>query len=323
MNRLLQRFLIIFVLPFVIFFVTKLRSQDFTYLTINPGIKSNAMGGAQTAIPDDYLSFYYNPVGLSKISQATLGYSNTTYTSFSKIHLYFGGAAAKVNNWAVGFAIYHLSNDNIASSLRETSYQVTAAKKVSKHIRFGASAKYLHVKSPGFTLPGVYILKFSSSAFTGDVGLLIENILPQLTFLNGDRKKGIKQNDDGRGLSFGFSILNTGPDKILQDLGNPGKPLPQMLKLGLGYKSIQTKHFSMVVAFDLTKILRRERSDGISDGFFKAWFTSWKENRFDYLNIGADIRFLNLLSVYLGYDKHFNPLLDKSYTFTYGFGLNA
>lgn len=216
-------------------------SQAFGYLLLRPGIESAAMGGAQTAIANDYLSFYYNPAGLSRAQKALAGYSNISYKLFDKYEnrLPFWGIAVNLKIGVIGFNGYFYSVEEV---VKQRSYQLSFARRVSDHFRFGLTLKYLkNVTGPG-------------SAYTGDIGVIFENILPQLTFGMSNPKPipftGKFKKADFRGLAIGISLLNTGPDKVDYG-GSSSDPLPQMLNLGLGYKAISSDFLNATLAVDL------------------------------------------------------------------------
>ncbi len=67
------------------------------------------MGGAQTAIVNDYQAFYYNPAGLSVIKKGLFGFSRISYTfSTFKYTRDFAGVAVKTKEGVLGLSIYFL-----------------------------------------------------------------------------------------------------------------------------------------------------------------------------------------------------------------------
>lgn len=291
-------------------------SQVFEYLVLRPGIESAAMGGAQTAIVNDYQSFYYNPAGLSRINLFLIGYSKIHYEVFgiAENELPFGGGAIYLRIGVLGFGIYHSTIKNLITSddlIKQRSYQLSFARRVSDHFRFGLTLKYLKkVSGPG-------------SAYTGDIGMIFENILSQLTFGMANPKPisftGKFKKSDFRGLAFGVSLLNTGPDKVEYG-GGSSDPLPQMLNLGLGYKALASDFLNATLAIDLNKVLTRRRGDK-DDNFFKAWFTSWGEDGWDSFHTGIDVNFYHFLSLYFGYEYHFNVLNETKGGTSTGFAI--
>ena len=69
------------------------------FLTFKPGARANAMGGAQTAIANDFFSAYYNPAGLVNAKRLMIGFNQSdwfgdlkhTYTGVILQTSWFGG----------------------------------------------------------------------------------------------------------------------------------------------------------------------------------------------------------------------------------------
>jgi len=303
-------FLILFVISVLI--VQNSFSQSLFFLTLRPGIKSNAMGGAQTAIVNDYQSFYYNPAGLSRIKKGLLGFSNMKYSFITfRYLLSFSGGAIRTKYGTMGFSTYFFSNQMFP--VKQRSYQFSYASKISTNFHIGISVKYLY--------QNYYSDK--SSVFAGDLGVLLTNILPGSTIKM--PLKSIIRNvnkfrkNDFTGFTIGFSLLNTGYGKVEYPAASP-EPIPQMLNLGLGYKIIESDWVSTTLAMDLNKILVKIEN-GKADNFIKAWFTSWQENGFDELHSGVDLNFFHLASIYFGYEKLYSIDSDNNDEFTFGFGI--
>lgn len=281
--------------------------QSFFFLTLRPGVKSNAMGGAQTAIVNDYLSFYFNPAGLSNLKTLTTGYSKINYEFLGivKNELSFTGAAIKTPIGVIGMGAYFYTNEiENFPSFKQRSYQLSFGRQLSHHLRAGLTLKYLYQNA--------YSQK--ASVFAGDLGLLIDNILPWLTlklpFKDSFQFFRRFKKDNLSGLVLGISLLNTGPAKAEYPAAVP-EPLSQILNLGLGYKIIESDFLSTTLAIDLNKILVRIQN-GKEDNFIKAWFTSWQESGFDGLHSGLDLNFFHLVSLYFGYEKFYTWESDNN-----------
>lgn len=318
---------IIFILNFTViyfFFIQSLLAQGetvFEYLTLRPGIKSNAMGGAQTAIANNYLAFYYNPAGLAKANYVSTGYSEINFDHPLGENQYPAwGVAVATPVGVIGYFSYASTLNFDAEafpSIHYKSYQISYAHKLKNNIYLGFSLKHLQEET------GSSVFR---KAYSGDLGLLIENILPNLTFtlpfLNGQEWSQRFAGWHREGISFGFSILNTGPSKVKLDNGEmETHPLPQMLNLGIGYRVITSNILNVDMAVDFNKILVRVRQHNNYDNFFKAWFTSWEEDGWDSFHSGLDLNFYHLVSLYFGYEYHFNIENDTKGGTSIGFAL--
>ncbi len=315
MNRY-KIFSIFFIVHLFILTTQKLYPQSFYFLTLRPGIKANAMGGAQAALVNDYQSFYYNPAGLARIKKGCLGFSNTHYNFLGyENKLNFGSVAYRMNKLGVfGFALYSFTNEiSENQTIYQNSFQLSFGKTVSNNIHFGISIKYLRQN---------YFSK-KSHLFSGDIGLLLENILPvstiKLLLPEFTKRFNRYQKKDFKGISLSISLLNTGPGKTIYP-ASVTEPISQILNLGIGYKLLESDLFSVTSAFDFNKNLVKIK-DGKEDHFLKAWFSSWKDRGFDGLHAGCDFNLFYLFSIYLGYEKFYSLESDYKDDFTFGFSI--
>jgi long-subunit fatty acid transport protein len=89
-------------------------------------------------------------------------------------------------------------------------------------------------------------------------------------------------------MSFGLNLQNLGPKMAYIDR-DQADPLPTNLKCGFAYRALSTEFNKLTFLADFNKILVVKRknttadpSDDKSDPFYKAIFTSWTYNGFDY-----------------------------------------
>ncbi len=305
-----------FIVVICLFLIKELYPQSFYFLTLPPGIEGNAMGGAQTAIVNDYQAFYYNPAGLSVIKKGLFGFSRISYTfSTFKYTRDFAGVAVKTKEGVLGLSIYLF--ENIQLSFKQKNYQFSFAKQLNKNLHIGFSVKFLRQTSKSV---GVHSYDFVSySAYTGDVGLLITNLLPNFTIEYSGKNINRFERPCFKGLSFGFALLNTGPDKV-NYTNDFSEPVPQILNIGIGYHLFNSDIFNITFALDLSKLLVRIQNNR-ADNFVEAWFTSWKQKGFDSFHSGLDLNFYHLISLYLGYERFYLIETNDKDGFTFGFAL--
>ena len=312
-----KRIFTLFIITIFVLLIKEIYPQSFYFLTLRPGIKGNAMGGAQTAVVNDYQSFYYNPAGLSMIKKGIIGYSKIKYnfSSFEYIRDFAGGAL-KTKEGVFGLSLYYF--ENVQLSFKQKNYQFSFAKWLNENIAFGFSVKYLHQTSKSV---GIYNYENTSySAYTGDIGLLITDIFPNITFVFSEKININKfEREHFKGFSLGIALLNTGPDEV-KYTDNLSDPLPQMLNIGFGYNLISSNILNTIFALDLSKLLVQIKDDR-SDNFVKAWFTSWNHKGFDSFHSGIDINFYHLASLYFGYEKFYLMETDDKDGFTFGFSI--
>ena len=313
----MKKAIYLLIITIIILLCQEIYPQSFYFLTLRPGIKGNAMGGAQTAIVSDYQSFYYNPAGLAKVKKGVFGYSRIKY-NFSSYEYKrdFWGGAVRTTTGVLGLSTYFY--ENIQLSFKQKNYQFSFALQLRDNILFGFSVKYLHQQSKSI---GTFREEdITYSAHTGDIGFLFDNILPNLTLKLPDKISNQKfakfKRDNFEGLSFGIALLNTGPDKVRYTT-NYSEPLSQILNIGVGYKILKSDFLCTTIAVDLTKFLVHIHNDE-SDNFFKSWFSSWKDGGFDSFHSGLDLNILHLVSLFFGYEKFYTWDIEDNSGFTFG-----
>lgn len=301
-------------------FALNAHSQAFYAMTYSPVIEGNAMGGAQTAMVDDYQAFFYNPAGLSMVQRGLFGYSRIIQDYDISLHHFshYGGAAYRTKPGVVGVAVYSFNariTDEPTYNYRasQNSYQLSFARQIRKNMHLGISIKYLREMQEYMSSN-----KHTFSALSGDIGILINQILPHTTIqLNTVGINHRFKRNSFSGFSFGIALLNTGPAKAGFD-NDIQFPLSQMLSLGMGYTLLQSDIINISTAIDLNKILVYGRNSTF-DNFIKAWFTSWKSNGFDRLYSGMELNFYHFVSLYFGYKRLMYGNFEDEDTFTFGF----
>jgi len=296
------------------------------FLTFKPGSRANAMGGAQIAIADDIFASYYNPAGLAKVKYVMAGFFQTEIWLNEQTHTYWGGVC-KTKFGTFGFSFNHFSmllnfNGMVSEQIEdsyERSFQFSYAQRARQNFLFGLNLKCVKQK---WVYPLNNVIAY---AITFDFGIMYENLLPDLTLFkrSKNRHELLPKLDRGRppGFSWGIDLQNTGPDRL--ELLEPGQqdPLPQMLRVGIGYNAIDYDCLRFLLAFDLVKELVKRHKDGATDNFMKAWFTSWDDG-LDYIHFGAELTFFHVVAVRVGQEKIFNLYRNRSETeVTFGFGI--
>lgn len=293
------------------------------FLTLKPGARANAMGGAQVAIADDIFASYYNPAGLVNAKCAMAGYFQTDIAIEWQKHTYWGGVY-KTKHGAFGFSLNNFSiDDNYDGTTGiksyERAFQFSYAHRTGKNLLLGGTIKYIRQKWNTATQ------NISSHAIVFDIGLICNNLMPRLTLFkrSKNRPELLQKLDRERplGFSWGIVLQNTGPDKLKYlDVGQQD-PLPQMLRLGIAYHAIDYDYLQFLVAFDLVKELVQRHKNGDTDNFAKAWSSSWDEG-LDYVHFGAELTLFRVIAVRVGREKIFNLYRNRSEDeVTLGFGI--
>ena len=77
------------------------------FLTIPPGSRAHAMGGAQTAVANDFYALHFNPAGLSRLEKGSAGFSRHKFV-FGPFPITFMGGVYATRYGTLGLALSHL-----------------------------------------------------------------------------------------------------------------------------------------------------------------------------------------------------------------------
>jgi hypothetical protein len=129
-----------------------------------------------------------------------------------------------------------------------------------------------------------------------------------------------------KGLQFGANLSNMGPKIAYIDQAQ-ADPIPTNLKIGTAYKLLDDEYNKLTLTFDVDKELVTRYSDGETDPFYVALFTSWyndggffssKELQELIWHVGTEYWYGNLVGLRCGY---WYDDLGKVKPFTAGFSL--
>lgn len=294
------------------------------FLNLPPGSRANAMGLAHTAVADDFYALYFNPAGIVRLQKGSAGFYHHQWLRMLPIT--FTGGVYTTKYGAFGFAFNNFDINTrgpFGEELNsyERAFQFTYANQLGSHFAIGGTIKFVQEKfeqPQGF--PDV-----SANAWAFDMGILVQNLFPHLTysrqhdafpeqFRKFDRKSF-------QGLAFGISLLNTGPDKLTFLDESQGDPLPQTLRLGVAFNALETDEVSLLLAFDVDKVLVERDAKGKAKGFVESWFAAW-DGGFDNLHLGAEFNIYHIFAFRFGRHEVLNFSPKQSIgEWTFGFGL--
>ncbi|MBI3553850.1 MAG: tetratricopeptide repeat protein [Elusimicrobia bacterium] len=213
-------------------------ASSFDFLTIDANARAVGMGGAYTALASDSNALLYNPAGLARVDGYEATFMHNVYAQ--GLSQEYVGFAAK-QGW--GLSLNYLDFGSInrttlsqpggtGSSFGVNDFALAGsyARAVTEDLSLGAGAKLLRE-----TLDST-----QANGFALDVGALY-------------RVRQLK------GLSFGASVLNMGPDVRF---ASHDEKLPLLWRLGTGFSFPAFKNDN-TLALDVT----RERADRIRMGF--------------------------------------------------------
>jgi len=264
-------------------------STGVPFLLIGPNSRFGAMGETGTAIADDATAMHWNPSGLAYQKK---------YTEINFTH----------SPWLAGLNIGDLFYDYIAGRSYIKSIDGTIGASITYlnigevivTDEFGNAQPDRNYKAYEMALSVGYATQFGKDWAGGVTGSFIYSRLSPNDFnVAGEKGTGtgisaalglstlFKPMSGAKFLAkkftFGANLSNMGPNISYVDAAQ-ADPLPQNLRLGIGYDVLESKFNSLVLTVDFTKLLvNRTLSDTVNgvyvpgevDPFYEALFTSW------------------------------------------------
>lgn len=288
------------------------------FLTFETDARSYGMGGVGTALKSGPQASFYNPAAIGGIrhfslegSRYDLGYSNFNLTNLSAGYKFGENGTAALSFTGLGlensFEEFGILIDK--SSPYELAVSGSYALELSPNFYVGSSVKY--VRSD---LSNSYPRFSVANAVAFDLGLLLDNIFPNFSYVNYGRKDSnsttkVRREENGKGFSIGAAVLNLGADVRYKN-NEQKDPLPRLFRMGIAWKPIATEMFQTTLAADYEKSLV-----GVKSSFFKEFF----DPDFFISKYGVEVNFFYVWTFRLGYRQD-NPEEDHYQTVGFGFG---
>lgn len=282
---------------------TKVGSTAAPFLNIGVGARAVSMGGAFSATASDVTALYWNPAGVANSLQSGAMFSNSQW--FADIKMNWAGAALQLGGMGtIGLSVTQLDyGDMEVTTLQEPegtgemfnaqdlSLGLTYAMRLTEQFSIGGSVKYVSQS----------IWNSSVSGFAVDLGVLFISDINGLRIGAAITNFGTDMQIDGKDLLVLHDVdeENFGNnDQILASLQTNEYPLPLTFKVGLAMDLIDLADHRFTVAAD-------------------AYHPS---DNAEYLSVGGEYMFMNLLALRGGYKSLF---LDNSEEgLTLGFGIH-
>jgi hypothetical protein len=285
-------------------------STGVPFLLIGPNSRFGGMGETGTAISDDATAMHWNPSGLAFQTNGTeLNFTHSPWLAGLGISdLFYDYLAArkyiKSINGTVGASITYLNigevitTDEFGNLTPERDYKayefaiaLAYATKLHEDWGVGVVTRFIYSRlSPNETKVGGEL--GTGTAFTTSFDLA-GMYRP---------KSGPKFIKDR--LSIGLNLSNLGPKISYVDAAQ-ADPIPTQLRIGLAYTVYKNEGNELTLTTDFSKLLVKRHSDGTSDPFYEALFTSWSGDVFKSIqtSIGAEYWYGNprLIALRAGY----------------------
>ncbi|OQX56241.1 MAG: hypothetical protein B5M53_02445 [Candidatus Cloacimonas sp. 4484_209] len=271
------------------------------FLTIYPGSRPTAMGGAFTGLSDDALATYYNQGGMAFVERPNFYLMHANWLPGLYEDMYYDVVCFvnPVKGWGtIGGNIIYLTtgeteavdeNGNPKGKFRtfDIAFSLSYATKMSPYVGLGVGAKFIYsyLAPPEIVESILHMRGGTGMSWAIDLSVLYHTPL--------------------RGLNLGVALQNIGPSIQYASSGEKD-PLPRTVRLGVAYKFFNTELNKLNFLVDLTKVIVDWSGD------------LKKENEDTWKSIGMEYTYYNLITGRIGY---FRDVAGRRMGLTYGGGI--
>lgn len=280
-----------------------------SFLDIGIGARSLGMGSAFTSVADDVSALYWNPAGITGVSQPSTHFYYAPW--FVGIDFTHGAAVVPLGRMgAIGLSITSVSMDEMkvrtekvpegTGELFEVSnlaLSTSYAKKLTDRFSFGVNLKLIQEK----------IWHMNANTIAADIGCLFvtknRGIRIGMSISNFGSKMKMEGFDTEKDFDIDENIYGNN-DRIDAHLDTQGWPLPLVFRAGLSKDVLNSRMHKLTLAGDAIH----------------------PNNNYEYLNLGFEYTFMGIGSIRAGRSYIFLEEGDISEElknqFTFGAGLN-
>lgn len=280
---------------------TKVGTTAANFLAIPVGARATSMGGAFVAVANDATAAFWNPAGLSRLSQNSVTATHANW--LVETDLNWLGVVIKFRESALGISINQLDygDEEITTPFEpngtgqrwdalDVAFGLSYAMNLTDRFSFGVTAKYIQQK----------IWHESANAFAFDVGLLFTTQFNGLRIGMNIANFGTEMKLDGKDLLQPVDIdpgHSGNNENIIAKLDTDSWTLPLFFTVGLGMDVLKTDNWILTIATDATH----------------------PNNQSPFINSGCEIVWNKLFALRAGYNSLFKD--DSEEGLTIGFGI--
>ena len=283
--------------------ITKVGTTSAQFLKIGIGSRPIALGGAYAAESNDLSALYWNPAGLAKMHGAAASFQHTKYLAdIDYNYAAFGMPLGNIGTIAASLIILDSGDMQVRTierpdgtgeffSAQSYALQLSYARALTNKFSIGTTVKYISET----------IWHSRATAIAFDVGILFTTPYDRLRLGANMANFGGKMQMDGRDILFSQDPTpdQSGDVEIVNAKYLLGKyDLPLLFRVGLAWDALITADHNVLLLLD----------------------AAHPNDNSEYVNMGAEYRFRELLSLRVGYKNLFED--DGEQGLTYGGGLN-
>jgi len=282
--------------------VTNVGTSSAAFLEIGVGAYSQAMGGAFTAIANDVTALYWNPAGITQLSEVSLSVNYTEWLA-GTAHEYFGVVIPFSGRFSAGFsvnALNYVDKQPVRTiqlpggtgeyySASDMALAATIAATITDKFSFGITAKYILQQ----------LWHESANATAIDVGVLYKTRIEGLQIGTTIANYGSEMQLSGRDLRRAYDAdeAHYTNDRLNVLFETDQFPLPLLFRFGVAYSFTLMNHHQFTVATDLNH----------------------PSNNVESLDMGMEWNYRQLIVGRVGYNSLFDDSSENG--LSVGFGL--
>jgi hypothetical protein len=283
--------------------ITKVGTTSAQFLKIGIGSRPIALGGAFVAEANDLSALYWNPAGLALMKGASASFSHTQYLAdIDYNYAAFGIPLGNMGTIAASLILLDSGDMQVRTidrplgtgeffNTQSYALQLSYARSLTNTFSIGTTLKYIS--------ESIWHSRATAMAF--DVGILFTTPYDRLRLGANMANFGGKMQMSGRDILFSQdpSPDQSGDVEIVNAEYLLGKyDLPLLFRVGLAWDAVKSDDHNVLVLLD----------------------AAHPNDNSEYVNMGAEYRFRELLSLRIGYKSLFED--DGEQGLTFGGGLN-
>ena len=259
-----------------------------SFLDMGIGARSLSMGGAFTAVADDATALYWNPAGITAVTQPTTHFYYAPW--FAGIDFTHVAAVVPLGRMgAIGISITSVSMEEMKVrtvsvpegtgelfEVNNLALSTTYAKKLTDRFSFGVNLKFIQEK----------IWHMNANTIAADIGCLFitknRGIRIGMSISNFGSKMKMEGFDTERDFDIDENIYGNN-DRIDAHLDTQGWPLPLIFRAGISKDVLDSKTHKLTLAGDAIH----------------------PNNNYEYLNLGLEYTFKGMASIRAGQSNVF------------------
>jgi len=304
-----QNYLILIMMSTLVVGQSNVGTTAASFLDMGIGARSLAMGSAFTAVADDATALYWNPAGITGVTQPSTHFYYAPW--FVDIDFTHGAAVVPMGRMgSIGIAITSISMEEMKVrtvsvpegtgelfEVNNLALSTTYAKKLTDRFSFGVNLKFIQEK----------IWHMNANTIAADIGCLFitknRGIRIGMSISNFGSKMKMEGFDTERDFDIDENIYGNN-DRIDAHLDTQGWPLPLIFRAGISKDVLNSKMHKLTLAGDAIH----------------------PNNNYEYVNLGMEYTFMGIGSFRAGQSYLFLEEGDTSEElknqFTIGAGLN-